>query len=163
MFLNWKKQNVHFVPLITHTKDGSGHGTPIKSEWEKFSLKRDNLTFLPGVNEVSDEEFEVIKHHCDDLIKSGDLEVMKIKTSTAPGRPAIVAKTLSEVPPVEARKLIANCINIDTLKEWRTDSRADIRSLIDDRIKAILKREGKEDTNTPAVDVDPDTLEPAGE
>lgn len=153
MFLNYKRQNVHFIPMIVTTKKGDGSFDPIE-ELKGISLTRESITLLPGVNEVTGDELKVIQFHCKDLFKGDFLEIVEIKTAPGPNRPQKIANTISEVPPQKVRELIKNCINVETLKNWMKDPRADVRMLVERRIKEIMKKEGRENEEVDAVMLD---------
>lgn len=140
MLLKWNKENLKVVEFLPN---------------DKFQPARSHVTLLPGVNEVSDAEYENMKPHIEFDIKQGSLEVVEEKTLTAPGKPQRVASTITQIPVKNAAKLIDECVSGETLNLWLAkESRPEIRERIRDRLKKLELEEI-------AVDVDLDDAEKA--
>lgn len=162
MFINYKSQNVHFLPFVTHfPADSSGKMIPSKDDWKDLKC-RPHTVLTPGINEVSDDELTVLKHHCKELIENGTIEIMELKTAPTNGKPARVAKDISEIPVAKARVLIADCINVPVLKGMLAiETRESLRIEIKDKIDEIAKREGKKEEDYETYESDDTTV--AGE
>lgn len=123
MILKWNKSCLKVIELIA-TAD--------------FSPERSHITLLPGINEVTDAEYGAMKPHIKFDIELKTLEVVEVKTLTAPGKPQKMASSLNEMPIKVAVKMIGECESGETLNVWLAkDSRPEIRSRIRDRLKKL--------------------------
>lgn len=146
MLLNWKKNNLKVVELV-----------PTTAEAKKVKLKKSTITLLPGINEISDDEYLVAKPHLQDNLDAGTLVEVKEKTQTFPGKPQQDATTLNQVPAKKAKQLIKETHSPETLYKWlATETRTDIRNNVEDRLKELGL-----DTKIPeGLDVDLDEEQP---
>jgi hypothetical protein len=141
MLLKWNPTRIVVLPLV---KTAEAH--------EAINITRDQVNLLPGVNEISDDEWEIVRAHCKEMIRRGDLEILMKDVPAGKGK-SKTARNLTEMPSNEAKKLIAQAVNPDTLQKWeQEESREEIRTLIQRRM-AKLKVD-------PADEVIPDDNEP---
>ena len=123
MLLKWNKDNSKVLHFIID---------------EKSKLTREYATLLPGVNEIADAEFENCKASLQDVIAAGTLEVLDIKTHTAPGKPQKVASSITDLAPSKADALIKETYSGETLNLWLAkDVRDGVRARIRDRLKFL--------------------------
>jgi hypothetical protein len=117
-----KYDHLKCVPLI-----------PINAEQRAYKLVRSQVQLLPGVNEVTDQEWAVMKSHLVREIASG--EVSTIEKTDAKG---VKAHDLKKVSAKEATALVAECLNPDTLKKWyQEETRQEIRLAIVEKMKEL--------------------------
>lgn len=120
MFVKYSPAHPHIkvVPIV----NGDG-----------LSVAAESVTLLPGTNEVSDEKWEKIKASLASEIESGLVKPFSVKT---PGQQT--AKTLKDVPAAVAAKIIAECSNKNTLREWFRDTLPDeVALLVIKRMRAL--------------------------
>jgi len=130
MLLRYKPKHEHIkcVPLI-----------PTTPETKKLKIDRPQVQLLPGVNEVTDNEWEVMKLHLSREIKNGDIsviekEVAKSKTNPSGGK----AHNLKNMPAKDAIILVGECVNPDTLAKWhKEETRDEIRLAIVEKMKEL--------------------------
>jgi len=130
MLIRYKPKYDHIkcVPLIATTP-----------ETQKLKIDRTQVQLLPGVNEVTDNEYEVMKLHIASEIKSGEIsviekEVPKGKTSAKDGK----AHDLKNMPAKDAIVLVGECVNPDTLVKWhKEETRDEIRIAIVEKMKEL--------------------------
>lgn len=102
MFIDWKKSNLKYVEI---------HNPGL-------AIKRTKFQLLPGINEVTDAEWEEMKKHLGLEIESGFLVPFKPKSHSAPGVKAKDASTISELTSNIAIKMVKECISAETLNLW---------------------------------------------
>lgn len=125
MLIKWNKQNVKTITVLPV------HGKPLpRKSFEKF---------LPGVNEIPDNTWELIKEHLKDSIARGDMEVIEEKTQSAPGKPALPASKLSDLTANKAIALVKETLNPDTLNAWLGEPglKDAVRLHVEERIKEL--------------------------
>ena len=118
--------------------------------------KTDELVLAPGFNEIPDEIWNELKGNFSNIrnyLKAGHLEEHLAKKTEekikVKGRgkkeetEATVGTAFAKLTNDEAVKVIEDTWDIKALKKFaKKDERADIRNLIDDKIKMIKKKEG---------------------
>jgi len=123
-----KYEHIKCVPLI-----------PTTPETKKIKIERAQVQLLPGVNEVTDNEWEVMKLHLAREIKSGDIsviekEVAKSKTNPSGGK----AHDLKNMPAKDAIVLVGECVNPETLAKWhKEETRDEVRITIVEKMKEL--------------------------
>lgn len=124
MILKWNKPCLKVVEFVPS---------------QNFSPERSHVTLLPGVNEVTDKEYEAMKAHIKPELERKDIEVVEVKTLTAPGKPQRMASSIAEMPVKVAAKLVSECESGETLNLWLAkEGREEIRI----RIKKQLEKLG---------------------
>jgi len=130
MLLRFKPKYDHIkcVPLI-----------PTTPETKKLEINRAQVHLLPGVNEVTDNEWEIMKLHLARDIKSGyisiiEKEVAKSKTNPVGGK----AHDLKKMPAKDAIAFVGECVNPETLVKWhKEETREEIRLAIVEKMKEL--------------------------
>jgi len=130
MLLRYKPKYDHIkcVPLV-----------PTTPETKKLKIDRAQVQLLPGVNEVTDDEYEVMKLHLAREIKSGELsviekEVAKGKTNPTGGK----SHNLKTMPAKDAIGLVGECVNPETLAKWhKEETRDEVRLAIVEKMKEL--------------------------
>jgi hypothetical protein len=106
---------------------------PVTDEAKKLQLTRSQVNLLPGTNEVTDDEFAVMKPHITMELSKGI--IVPVVTKQA-GKPE--AKNLKDYSAKEAIKFVNECVNPDTLKKWtREESREEVRTKIARRCEQL--------------------------
>jgi hypothetical protein len=129
MLIKYQPKNDHIkcVPLI-----------PVTDEQKKYNMNRDQVQLLPGTNEVTDNEWAVMKMHLTREIARKEITV--IEAATANGRKVTGGKAhnITDVLPSKAIALVAECVNPDTLIKWhKEETREEIRLAIVEKMKEL--------------------------
>jgi hypothetical protein len=122
MIIQYKPKNDHIkcVPLIATT-----------DELKKLRLTRTQVQLLPGINEVTDDEWKVLQVHLAREIKAKVLYPVIRNVPKTAKVPDGKAKNLKEMPAKEAVKFVKDCVNPDTLKKWyQEETREEVRLVI---------------------------------
>jgi hypothetical protein len=122
-----KDDHVKIVPLI-----------PVSAEAKEAIVKRSQVRLLPGTNEVTEDEWLVIKPYLKSAIAAGEVVVLEKEVPKTKRAPDGIAKNLKELPAGEAAALIDECVNPDTLTKWyEEESRDELRILIVEKMKEL--------------------------
>jgi hypothetical protein len=125
-----KYDHIKCVPLVHTTKE--------PDELKKIILTRPQVQLLPGVNEVTDDEWKIMKPHLVAEIKGKVITIMEKEVQKSKRAPDGKAKNLKEMPADEAIGLVAECLNPDTLKKWfREETREEVRLSIVEKMKEL--------------------------
>lgn len=92
-----------------------------------------DITFLPGVNEVSDSDWaQLLKHpHIQALLEEGDLEIVKHVKGES---------TLKAMTETQAIETVTKTFNVETLKKWMNeDSRKIVVREISMKLKTLVQ------------------------
>jgi hypothetical protein len=128
MLIRYKPKQDHLkcVPLIP-----SAAGKTLK-------LERTQIQLLPGMNEVSDDEWQVMKPHLAAEIKSGVIKVIEKEVEKSKQAPDGKARNLKQFSAREAVALVAETVNPDTLNRWyQKETREEVRLAIVERMKEL--------------------------
>jgi hypothetical protein len=132
MLIKYKPEYDHIkcVPLIHTLKE--------PDELKKIVLTRTQVQLLPGVNEVTDDEWKIMKPHLTAEIKSKVITIVEKEVQKSKRSPDGKAKNLKEMPANEAIELVSECVNPDTLKKWyQEETREEIRLSIVEKMKEL--------------------------
>jgi hypothetical protein len=101
---------------------------PTTDELKKLKLARKYVELLPGTNEVTDDEWAVMKPHLQSQITAKVIETIDNgKTHNLKG-----------LSPQKATELVAKCVNPDTLKKWYQEiTDQEVRLAIVERMKEL--------------------------
>jgi len=123
-----KQEHIKCVPLI-----------PVNDAQKKYSLSRSQVQLLPGVNEVTDEEWDVMKSHLSREIKRKEISALEKNADKSRKKSGDKkAHNLKEVAINEALELVENCVNPDTLAKWhKEETREEVRLAIVEKMKEI--------------------------
>ncbi|MDR2403413.1 MAG: hypothetical protein LBD78_05230 [Spirochaetaceae bacterium] len=129
MLIKYKPKQDHLkcVPLI-----------PSAAEVKTLKLERSQVELLPGVNEVTDDEWKVMKPTLAAEIKSGVITVIEKDVVKSKRAPEGKARNLKELPTMEAVALVGETVNPDTLNRWyQKETREEVRLTIVERMKEL--------------------------
>lgn len=102
-----------YNPKIEHLK------CVILTPKEGLTLTRNMVHLLPGVNEVTNDEWKAMRGNIVSELESGEITILAQKVSAGRGKVGgIKAKDLKEMPTNIAVKYVSECNNPDTLKKW---------------------------------------------
>ncbi|GHV81177.1 hypothetical protein AGMMS49944_29680 [Spirochaetia bacterium] len=120
---------------------------PVGDAAKKIVLTRSQVNLLPGTNEVTDDEYAVMKPHITfELAKGIIVPVVK----KVPGSPD--QKNLKDYTAKEAIKLVEDCVNPDTLKKWtREETREEVRAKLARRCEKLKIEITEKDLEDPAA------------
>jgi hypothetical protein len=122
-----KQDHLKCVPLI-----------PVTADTNNLKLDRAQVQLLPGINEVSDNEWKVIQPHLAGEIKSGVITVIEKEVKKSTRAPEGKARNLKELPVMDAVVLVGETVNPDTLNRWyQKETREEIRLTIIERMKDL--------------------------
>jgi hypothetical protein len=117
-----KYEHIKCVPLVA-----------INAEQRALKLVRSQVQLLPGTNEVTDDEWTVMKSHLTREIAAGEISVIEKET-----KKGAKAHDLKSIEAKDATELVANCVNPDTLKKWyQEETRQEIRLAIVEKMKEL--------------------------
>jgi len=121
-----KQEHIKIVPLI-----------PVSPAAKNVKLTRNQVQLLPGTNEITDDEWIVIKDHLKREIDSGVIVVVEKSVSSAKV-PDGKAKNLKDMPTKEAIELVEGCNNPETLTKWYLEeSRDEVRVLVVEKMREL--------------------------
>lgn len=102
------------------------------SPMEGVVLTKSLVQLLPGVNEVTDDEWKCMKPNVMNEIESGEITILAQKVSDGRGKPGgRKAKDLIQMPVNIAVTYIAECMNPETLTKWyKEETREEVRLAI---------------------------------
>jgi len=141
MLVQWNKECIKHMSIV-----------PIEG---KAMPKKSFIRLLPGVNEISELEWEHLAPHVKDVLASGDLIKIEAKTPSGPGKPVRTAEKLSELTANKAIELVKNTVNPDSLNGWLGDAKLDKRVAlaVEERIKELkIERAPIESAETDEAD-----------
>lgn len=124
---NPKQDHIKCVPLI-----------PSGESAKSLKLTRTQVQLLPGPNEVTDDEWQVMKPCLAAEIKSRVITVIEKDVAKSKRAPNGKARNLAELPSMDAVGLIAETVSPDTLKKWyQKETRDEVRLGIVERMKEL--------------------------
>ncbi|MDR2952908.1 MAG: hypothetical protein LBU82_06675 [Treponema sp.] len=120
---------------------------PVTEDQKKIKLSRGQVQLLPGVNEVTDDEWEIMKQHLAYEIKSGEIRTIEMAAASGKGSGG-KARNLKDAEVKEAVAMIEECVNPDTLKKWHSEETRDavVRCILE-RMKEIKMEVPKFDSS----------------
>lgn len=115
-----------FSPKVDHLK------MVVLSPVEDVVLTKTLVQLLPGVNEVTEDEWKCMRPNIKSEIDSGEITILAQKVSDGRGRPGgRKAKDLIQMPVNIAVTYIAECMNPETLTKWyKEETREEVRLAI---------------------------------
>jgi hypothetical protein len=129
MLLKYKPKDDHIkiIPLIA-----------VSAEAKKVTITRPQVQLLPGTNEISDDEYLVIKDHIKKELESKVIVPLEKAVSPNKRAPSGKAKNLKEMPTQEAIALVQGCVNPETLNKWyQEETREEVRLQITEKMKEL--------------------------
>lgn len=115
-----------FSPKVDHLK------MVVLSPVEDVVLTKTLVQLLPGVNEVTEDEWKCMRPNIKSEIDSGEITILAQKVSDGRSRPGgRKAKDLVQMPVNIAVTYIAECMNHETLTKWyKEETREEVRLAI---------------------------------
>lgn len=121
---------------------------------EGAKIARDLVTLLPGVNEVSEDEWKCMKPNIKAELDRGEITILAQKV-TGKDKKSVNAKDLKEMPVNVAVAYIKDCMNQETLEKWFKEETRD------EVLASITKRMDKLGFEKPDADtIDSSTASP---
>lgn len=105
------------------------------------------LRIIPGINEVDDRIWAVVRPALEPKIKLGTLqEVAAVeKASGKAGEKTITGKSITDLPAQEAEAIIKQTLDVALLESWKKiEKRDEVRLAIASQIDEMKKRNKKE-------------------
>lgn len=130
MIVRYKPKNDHIkiVPLVP--VDDAGRAV-------KLSGAKSQIQLLPGINEVTDDEWIVMKPYLQSMIGKEVFAVEK-EVPKSKRAPEGKAKNLIEMPVKEAVAYAQECVNPETLKKWyQEETREEVRIIIVQKMEEL--------------------------
>lgn len=126
MLVKSNLDNLKIVPLVK------------TEETKKFQVRRSQVMLFPGVNEVDNDEFEVIRVHIKTDLDSKRIEILSEKSHSQPGQKAEETDTLVKVAAKKAVALVKETTSPESLSKWLdTEVRDEVRVAIKNRIEEL--------------------------
>jgi len=99
---------------------------------EGCTVEKSLIQLLPGVNEITEDEFKCIRPNIVTEIERGEITILAQKVSDGRGKPGgRKAKDLVQMPVNIAVTYIAECMNPETLTKWyKEETREEVRLAI---------------------------------
>lgn len=99
---------------------------------EGVALTKSLVQLLPGVNEVTEDEWAAMRPNITAELKSGEITILAQKVSDGRGKPGgRKAKDLVQMPVNIAVAYINECMNPETLTKWyKEETREEVRLAI---------------------------------
>lgn len=106
---------------------------------EGCTVEKSLIQLLPGVNEITDDEFKCIRPNIVDEIERGEITILAQKVSDGRGRPGgRKAKDLVQMPVNIAVTYISECMNPETLAKWyKEETREEVRIHITKKLEKL--------------------------
>lgn len=124
---------LRFTPKTDHLKMVTL--TPI----EGVVFQKTLVALLPGVNEVTDDEFKSMRPNIIAELNRGEITILAQKVSDGRGKPGgRKAKDLVQMPVNIAVTYISECMNPETLIKWyKEETREEVRLAITKKIDKL--------------------------
>lgn len=109
------------------------------SQVEGVTLTKTIVQLLPGVNEVTDDEWKAMKGNITNEIEKNEIVILAQKVSDGRGKPGgRKAKDLVQMPVNIAVNYVNECTNPQTLKKWyEEETREEVRLHITKKIEKL--------------------------
>lgn len=113
MLLKWNKDHINGIPVVT--------GNETTGALSKSMM----VTLIPGWNEVTFQQFEIILPMIKDKIEDGSIEVYGKKEKNEAGEMVYVDQLFIDVRKDFARDIIRECYNPKLLNKWLNDPKVE--------------------------------------
>ena len=106
---------------------------------EGVAFTKTLVQLLPGVNEVTEEEWKGMRPNIADEIERGEIKILAQKVSDGRGKPGgRKAKDLVQMPVNIAVTYVSECMNPETLVKWyREETREEVRIHITKKLEKL--------------------------
>lgn len=124
---------LRYTPKVDHLK------VVILTPKEGLVLTRGQVNLLPGVNEVTNDEFKAMRGNIQAEIDSGEIKILAQKVGDGRGKPGgRKARDLAEMPVNIAVAYVHECTNPDTLQKWYKEvTKEEVRMAISKKMKEM--------------------------
>ena len=151
MIINWTKKNPNTIPFTLDAGGGgtirllNGHNAVDDNEWEaaKKNLTPNDNQFYEEISDTVDVKKEIEVEKEIEIEKVVDGKKTKVKGSKKVKEKVIekVSSGLIKFKPEEANKMILDCFNTDTLKNWlKKETRDEVLADIKNQLDLILEK-----------------------
>ena len=106
---------------------------------EGVAFTKTLVQLLPGVNEVTEEEWKAMRPNIADELERGEIKILAQKVSDGRGKPGgRKAKDLVQMPVNIAVTYISECMNPETLVKWyKEETREEVRIHITKKLEKL--------------------------
>lgn len=106
---------------------------------EGVAFTKTLVQLLPGVNEVTEEEWKSMRPNIADELERGEIKILAQKVSDGRGKPGgRKAKDLVQMPVNIAVTYISECMNPETLVKWyKEETREEVRIHITKKLEKL--------------------------
>lgn len=106
---------------------------------EGVTLSKALVQILPGVNEITDDEWKCIRPNIKTELDKGEITILAQKVSDGRGKPGgRKAKDLVQMPVNIAVSYISECMNPETLTKWyKEETREEVRLHITKKLEKL--------------------------
>lgn len=106
---------------------------------EGVAFTKTLVQLLPGVNEVTEEEWKGMRPNIEDELERGEIKILAQKVSDGRGKPGgRKAKDLVQMPVNIAVTYISECMNPETLVKWyKEETREEVRIHITKKLEKL--------------------------
>ena len=106
---------------------------------EGVAFTKTLVQLLPGVNEVTEEEWKGMRSNIADELERGEIKILAQKVSDGRGKPGgRKAKDLVQMPVNIAVTYISECMNPETLVKWyKEETREEVRIHITKKLEKL--------------------------
>lgn len=102
------------------------------------------LRIIPGVNEVDDRIWAVVRPSLEPKIKRGSIVEIAASEKGTGKEKTLVGKAITELPPQEAESIIKQTLDVVLLESWKKlEKRDEVRLAIATQIDEMKKRDDK--------------------
>ena len=106
---------------------------------EGVAFRKTLVQLLPGVNEVTEEEWKSMRPNIADELERGEIKILAQKVSDGRGKPGgRKAKDLVQMPVNIAVTYVGECMNPETLIKWyKEETREEVRIHITKKLQKL--------------------------
>ena len=106
---------------------------------EGVAFTKTLVQLLPGVNEVTEEEWKSMRPNIADELERGEIKILAQKVSDGRGKPGgRKAKDLVQMPVNIAVTYVSECMNPETLVKWyKEETREEVRIHITKKLEKL--------------------------
>jgi hypothetical protein len=106
---------------------------------EGVAFTKTLVQLLPGVNEVTEEEWKCMRPNIADELERGEIKILAQKVSDGRGKPGgRKAKDLVQMPVNIAVNYVNECMNPETLLKWyKEETREEVRIYITRKLEKL--------------------------
>ena len=124
---------IKYTPKVDHLK------VVILTPKDGLELTRPQINLLPGVNEVTDDEWKAMRGNIQFELETGEIMILAQKVGEGRGKPGgRKARNLVDMPVNIAVKYVSECDNPETLVKWYKEvTKEEVRLAITNKMKKL--------------------------